>query len=211
MGVSRIQILTSKITQVCQDIRDIKLRQLLITQSDEEPNVITTSILTNQSDRKNTWGSDRSKPDPPDIHEDRAEGDNGYIYRTPNHLEHDTRNNQEDHGRCPPQLRPTPSGMTPEPLSYPDPSEASGTSSSLPTSLLSPPKKDDIELVALSMYTERPDDLPPFVRTSDPSPAHSTSPPLSRSSHLHDRAINAIPDQFPTSSLFLHGSLSEPP
>ena len=26
MGVSRIQILTSKITQVCQDIRDIKLR-----------------------------------------------------------------------------------------------------------------------------------------------------------------------------------------
>ena len=29
--MSRIQILTSKITQVCQDIHDIKLRQLLIT------------------------------------------------------------------------------------------------------------------------------------------------------------------------------------
>ena len=29
-------------------------------------------------------------------------------------------------------------------------------------------------------------DLPPFARTSDPSPAHSASPPLSHSSHLHD-------------------------
>ena len=47
--------------------------------------------------------------------------------------------------------------MTPEPLPYPDPSEASGMSSSLPTSLSSPPKKDDIELVALSMNTKRPD------------------------------------------------------
>ena len=63
--VSRIRILTSKITQVCQDIHDIKLRRLLITQSDKEPNDITNRILTNQSDRKNTWGSGRSKPDPP--------------------------------------------------------------------------------------------------------------------------------------------------
>ena len=31
ISLSRIRILTSKITQVCQDIRDIKLRQLLIT------------------------------------------------------------------------------------------------------------------------------------------------------------------------------------
>ena len=155
-AMSRIRILTSKITQVCQDIRDIKLRRLLITQSDEEPNDITNSILTNQSDRKNTWGSDRSKPDPPDTHEDRAEGDNGYVYRTPNHLKHGTQNNQEGHGRCPPQSRPTPSRMTPEPLPYPDPSEASGTFSSLPTSLSSPLKEDNIKLVALLMNTERP-------------------------------------------------------
>ena len=47
--------------------------------------------------------------------------------------------------------------MTPEPLPCPDPSEASETSSSLLTSLLSPPKKDDNELVALSMSMERPD------------------------------------------------------
>ena len=47
--------------------------------------------------------------------------------------------------------------MTPEPLPYPDPSEASETSSSLLTSLSSPPKKDDNELDASSMYTERPD------------------------------------------------------
>ena len=47
--------------------------------------------------------------------------------------------------------------MTPEPLPYPDPPEASETSSLLPTSLLSPPKKDDNEPVASSMYTERPD------------------------------------------------------
>ena len=100
MLVSRIRILTSKITQVCRDIRDIKLRRLLITQSREKPNDITNCILTNQSDRKNTWGSDRSKPDPPDTHEDRAEGDIDYVYRIPSHLKHDTQNNQEDHGRC---------------------------------------------------------------------------------------------------------------
>ena len=122
----------------------------------QEPNDITDRILTNQSDRKNTWGSDRSKSDPPDTHEDHAEGDIDYAYKTPNHLKHDTQNNPEDHGKCPPPLRPVPSGMTPEPLPYPDPSEASETSSLLPTSLSSPLKKDDNEPNASSMYTERP-------------------------------------------------------
>ena len=155
--MSQIWILTSKITQVCQDIRDIKLRQLLITWSDNTPNVITNHILTNQNDHKNILGSSRSRPDPPDIHEDRAGGDNDCVYKTPNRLEPDTPNNQEDHERCPPQLRPEPSGMTPEPLPYPDPSEASEMSSLLLTSLSSPPKKDNMELAASLMYMERPD------------------------------------------------------
>ena len=155
--MSQIRVLTSKITQICQDIRDIKLRRLLITQLDNEPNDITKRILTNQSDYKNTWGSDRSRPDPPDTHEGRAEDGNDYVYKTPNPLKHDIPNNPEDHERYPPQLRPIPSGMTPEPLSYLDPSEAFEMSSSLLTSLLSPPKKDDNEPVASSMYTERPD------------------------------------------------------
>ena len=47
--------------------------------------------------------------------------------------------------------------MTPEPLPYPDPSEASEMSSLLPTSLLLPLKKDDNEPNTSSMYTERPD------------------------------------------------------
>ena len=169
--LSRIQILTSKITQVCQDIHDIKLRRLLITQSDKKSNDITKCILTNQNDRKNTWGSDRSRPDPLDTHEDCAEDDTDYAYRTPNHLEHDTQNNQEDHGKCPPQPRPTPSRTTPEPLPFPDPSEASETSSLPPTSLSSPPKKDNIEPGASSMNTERPDlswnlDLAPTKKNS---------------------------------------------
>ena len=46
--------------------------------------------------------------------------------------------------------------MTPEPLPFPDPSEASEMSSSLPASLLLPPKKDNIEHATLSMYTESP-------------------------------------------------------
>ena len=155
--VSRIRILTSKITQVCQEIRDIKLRRLLITRSDNEPNDITNHILTNQNDRKNTSGLGRSRLDPPDTRGDHVEGGNDYVYKTPNPLEHDTQNNPEDHGRYPLQPRPVPSGMTPEPLPYLDPSEASGTSSLLPTSLSSPPKKDDNEPVASLMYTERPD------------------------------------------------------
>ena len=93
MYVSRIRILTSKITQVCQDIRDIKLRRLLITRSDNEPSDITRRILTNQNDRKNTWGSSRSRPGPPGTHEDHAEGGSDYIYKTPNPLEHNTQNN----------------------------------------------------------------------------------------------------------------------
>ena len=156
-SLSRIRILTSKITQVCQDIRDIKLRRLLITRSDNKPSHITNHILTNQNDCKNTLGLDRSRPDPPDTHEDHAEGGNDYVYKTPNRLEHDTQNNQEDNGKCPPQPCPIPSRMTPEPLPYPDPSEASETSSLLPTSLSSLPKKDNNEPVTSSMYTERPD------------------------------------------------------
>ena len=154
--LSQIQILTSKISQVCRDIRDIKLRRLLVTRSNDKPNDITKHVLTNQNDHKNTLGSSRSRPDPLDTHEDQAEGGNDYVYKIPNPLEHDTQNNQEDHGRCPPQPWPEPSGMTPEPLPSPDSSEASERSSSLPTSLSSPPKKDDIEPVASSMYTERP-------------------------------------------------------
>ena len=71
---------------------------------------------------------------------------------------------------------------------------------------------EDEGRMELSYASVREDnDLPPFVRTSDPSPAHSASPPLQHSPHLHDRAIDAIPDRFPTSSLSLHGSLSESP
>ena len=177
--MSRIQILTSKITQVCEDIRDIKLRRLLITRSDNEPNDITNRILTNQNDYKNTLGSDKSRPDPPDTREDCAEDGIDYAYKTPNPLEHDNRNTPEDHERCPPQPLPTPSRMTPEPLPYPDPSEASERSSSRLTSLSSPPKKDDIEPVASSMYTERPDlswnlDLAPAKKYGGVEPAEES-------------------------------------
>ena len=66
--------------------------------------------------------------------------------------------------------------MTPEPLPCPDPSEASETFSSLPTSLSLPPKKDDIELVASSMNMERPDlswslDLAPAKKNGGVEPA----------------------------------------
>ena len=155
--VSQIQTLTSKITQICQDIHHIKLRQLLITRSKEEPIVITKNILTNQNNHKDTLGSDRSRPETPGIHEGCAEDGNDYVYRTPNRHELGNQDNLQRHDTYQPQQPPRPSGMTPEPLPYPDPSEASETPSSVPTSLLSPPKKDDIEPAALSMNMERPD------------------------------------------------------
>ena len=141
--MSRIQSLTSKITQVCQETCDIKIRHLLITQSDKEPNNITDHILTNQSDHKDTWGSDRNKPDTPDKHEGRAEDGNGYVYKIPNCYEHNNQDILQHHERYQPQWLPEPSGMIPEPLPYPDPSEASEMSSWLPTSLLSLLKKDN--------------------------------------------------------------------
>ena len=65
--------------------------------SDKEPDVITNNILTNQSDRKDTWGSDRSRPGTPDIHEGCAEDDNDYTYKTPNYLAH---SNQDTLQHC---------------------------------------------------------------------------------------------------------------
>ena len=156
-SVSQIQTLTSKITQVCQDICDIKLRRLLIMQSEKEPDDITNNILTNRNDHKDTWGSDRSRPETPDIHEGRAEGDNDYTYRTPNHHKLGNQDSLQRHDTYQPQQLPKPSGMTPEPLPYPDPSEASEIPSSLPTSLSLPPKKDNIKPDALLMYMESPD------------------------------------------------------
>ena len=61
---------TSKITQVCQDICDIKLRQLLVTQSDKKTIDITSNILTNQSDCKDIWDSNTSRSGTQDRHED---------------------------------------------------------------------------------------------------------------------------------------------
>ena len=155
--MSQIRILTSKITQICQDICDIKLRRLLITRSEEEPIVITNNILTNQNDCKDTSGSDRSRPETLGIHEGHAEDGIDYVYRTPNCHQHGNQDNLQCHDTYRPQRLPKPSGMTPEPLPYPDPSEASETPSSLPTSLLLPPRKDNIEPDTLSMYTESPD------------------------------------------------------
>ena len=153
--VSRIQTLTSKITQVCQDIHDIKLRWILITQSEEQSDDITNNILTNQSGCKDTWGSDRSRPETPGIHEGCAEDDNDYTYRTPNCHEHGNQDSLQCHDIYQPLRLPKPSGMTPEPLPYPDPSEASEIPSWLPTSLLSLLKKDNTESDALLMYMER--------------------------------------------------------
>ena len=102
-------------------------------------------------------GSDRSRPETPGIHEGRAEDDIDYVYRTPNRHELGNQDNLQRHDTYQPQRPPKPSGMTPEPLPYPDPSEASETPSSLPTSLSSLPKKDNIEPGASLMYTESPD------------------------------------------------------
>ena len=122
-----------------------------------EPNDITTNILTNQNDCKDTSGSDKSRPATQDIHEGCAGDDNDYVYRIPNHHKHGNQDTLQCRDTYLPQWPPKPSGMTPEPLPYPDPSEASETPSSLPTSLLLPVKKDNIEPGASSMYMERPD------------------------------------------------------
>ena len=54
-------------------------------------------------------------------------------------------------------------------LPYPDPSEASERSSLLLASLSSLLKKDDIEPVASSMYTERPDASSIYTERPDAS------------------------------------------
>ena len=102
-------------------------------------------------------GSDRNKHDPPGKHEGHAEDDTNYVVSTPNHLEHNNQNNQEGHETYPPQLRLKPSGMIPVPHPFPDPSEASEKSSSLPVSPLLPPRKDNIAGPILSMNTVCPE------------------------------------------------------
>ena len=114
------------------------------------------NILTNQSDCKDTWGSSRSRPGTLDIHEGHAEDGNNYAYKTPNHHEPGNQNTLQCHDTYWLQQLPEPSGMPPVSLPYQDPSEASERSSLPPTSSLLLPKKDNIEPVALSMYTESP-------------------------------------------------------
>ena len=125
--------------------------------SDKEPNSITNNILTNQSDCKDTWGSERSRSGTLDIHEGHAVDDNDYTYNTPNCHKLSNRDNLQHHDTCQPLWLQEPSEMPPELLPYPDPSEASERSSLPLTSLSSLPKKDDIEPATLSMNTERPD------------------------------------------------------
>ena len=112
--------------------------------SDKEPNHITNNILTNQSDHKDIWGSNRSRPGTPDIHEGCAVDGNNYIYNTPNHLEHNNWDILLHLETYQPQWPPEPSEMPPMPLPYPDPSEASERSSSLQVSPSLPLKKADI-------------------------------------------------------------------
>ena len=157
--MSQIQILTSKITQVCQDICDIKLRQLSITQSDKKTSDITSEILTNQSDCKDTWDSNKNGSGTLSRHDDCAEDGNNYIYRTPNHPKHGNWENPQHYDTYQPQLWPEPSEMPPMPLPYSDPSEASERSSSPLTSPSFLMKKDDIEPNAPLVYMERPTDL----------------------------------------------------
>ena len=100
-------------------------------QSNKEPHDITNNILTNQSDHKNTWGSERSRPGTLDIHEGHAADGNNYAYSTPNCHEPGNQDNPQHHGTYPLQQLPTPSKKPPVPLPYPDPSEASERSSPL--------------------------------------------------------------------------------
>ena len=157
--VSQIQLLTSKITQVCQDIHYIKLRQLLVTRSDKEPDGITNYMLTNQSDHMDTWGSNKSRPGTLNKHEGHAEDGTSYIYNTPNCHKPNNQDILQHHDTCQPQQLPKPSGMPPVPLPYPDPSEASERSSLPLTSLSLPLKKDNIKPAASSMYTESSADV----------------------------------------------------
>ena len=103
-------------------------------------------------------GSSKSRLGTPDIHEGCAEDDINYVYRIPNHHKHSNQNTLQHHDTYQPQQLQEPPGMTPVPLPYPDPSEASGRPSWLPTSLLSLPKKDDIKPNTSSIYTENPTD-----------------------------------------------------
>ena len=54
-------------------------------------------------------------------------------------------------------------------------------------------------------------DLPPLTTTSDWTPTSPASSPSQHIPHLHNQTIVDIPDQFLTSSLSLHGSISESP
>ena len=121
--MSWIQNLTSKTTQVCKDICDIILRWLLVTCLKQPDNVITKQIQTNQSDHKDTSGSDRNKPGSLDKHRDCAEGDNNYTHSTPNHCKPNNPDTLRDHDTDHHLLLTKPSGMLPLPHPDPYPSE----------------------------------------------------------------------------------------
>ena len=113
-------------------------------QSEHQSNDITNSVLTNQNDCKDTWDSDRSKPNPLDKHGGHTEGENDYIYSIPNCHELNNQDNPEDHETYPHQLQPEPSKMPPLPCPSSYPSEAFEKFSFLPVLPLLLLRKDDI-------------------------------------------------------------------
>ena len=140
MGLSRIQLLTSKISHICQEIRDIKTRRRPQTNIAIR-NYTNTGLVEGQTDQNYT-----REPDSSNSAKEGSDGvdDSGGTCSSHSKLRHHEPSNPDTpsrHAPTPPSLNPAPSESNLEPPGDLSPSPASKIETATPSSLAKEERK----------------------------------------------------------------------
>ena len=130
--MSRIQLLTSKISHICQEIRDIKSTRKPRSNSLSKA-YTNTSMDEGQKDWKSTWEPDSNSFATKD--NDDGDGSDGTYSSHSKQCHHEPSNLDipSHHAPSPPSPSPGPSGSTPTPPANLSPSPTSRTGTLTPS------------------------------------------------------------------------------
>ena len=134
-GLSQIQFLTSKISHICQEIRDIKnankAKSNLLRGT-----IINTCLDKGQTDQMNTREQDSNSSAMEGSNDEDGSGDTYSSRSTQYHHEPSNPDNSSHHAPIPPSPNPLPSESTLEPPGDQSPSPTSRIGTSTPSSLV---------------------------------------------------------------------------
>ena len=150
--MSQIQLLTSRISHICQEIRDIK-RQRKPQTNIAIQNYTNTGLVEEQTNRNYTW-----EPDSNNSAKEGSDGVDGLggTYSFDSKLHHHEPNNLDTpshHAPAPPSLNPVPSESSLEPPGDLSPSPASKIVTATPSSLSKEERKACNAALSSSVHT----------------------------------------------------------